>query len=649
MGSLAQLTLRARTALERDVKAAGPGKPFGIAPATGHFFGLAFLLAQVRLVELTESMPPGQKELRDWYRAAVDLCDWIRSEILDAVRTLERKAHRDGRPREAGSFRRAHGAFLRRLGTIYVLRSRETATLWTFLRRARVGRQRILVRRIVDPQGVFEDITSLPGRPNPDDQDNVEAISVDAALDRLAALQGQDVRVFGLRRTGSSRVTLHSTESRRKLRVRIPRKPLAGFHAVSARYVVVAGKLELERGKPVLRAEDIEEFRVPYVSLAGMGLLFPRTTPPLRLQPPWRTPTSALEQAAREELGLDGLGEILAGQQALVTDLLRHPEVRDDARLAALRAKSRKKVELDLRDREIRVLVWQILLQKFLANTPDLALPRLVLLLQRYLTFFTRHTFWNIRDTGKSYLDTTWPQDIAGQALHDCGVYAIETAYDLFRTVSAVRGAPAMSFEFLITADHATLIAFTASQSILVNNRRIDLPVDLPKAGGGVSSKGKARLQAVGQGYRRVHRLRFNVLPFVLTLQPVSTRLADTAFRRALWAAYLAVTGWGVDPGKGSAHYQEPARIRSLVENPPGRSRQAPRAVSTPARRRSSRPPPERSSCSSLPRSWWTPDVSSAVRRSPRGTRESLSPRIPGCPCTSSPGGSRRRSGGASP
>lgn len=591
--AIGALTKLAKAALDKDVKAARSRaarqhKPFElrVKDETIHLFGLAFLLLQLRLIDESLLIPLTSLDIEFWYLPVVKLVEWTRSEIVDAIGVLERKALIYKKLQEANSFRKQRRRFQDELATVYSISSREVATLWTFLHKRRVGKRSMLQRKIVAPNRVTEYITSLPGRPNPDDQDNVGAKSVDALLNEQVRLQGEEVSVYGLKKTSRTvHFFLYSTETTKKVKVHFDARPVPGAYS---RYVVVDGVLDSQGRKPMIEATKVDEFRVPYFSMVGMSLLFPQLsegliTPeqslfPLRLRPSWRSSTKALIAAATEEwAGGEGesLPESLAGQRALVTDLLYNSEIRDRFKSAL-----KKSDVLDLHNRDVRVRAWQTMLEKFrqekiLQNgRKGAGLSELFELMQRYLRHYTRHTFWNIRDRGKNYLKSDFPQDVTGKVLYDCGVYAIQVAYDIFMTVNNVPNAGHVEFYFLVTADHVTLIGFVGKQWFMVNNRRIETPKPLPTRRSELTAtlakavrsrtltlreavQAQAVTQAVSRGYRGVHNLRFNVVPFIRTLKPISTQQAEESFINGIWNAFLSVVGWKLAPPHSHPYYVE--------------------------------------------------------------------------------------------
>jgi hypothetical protein len=508
---------------------------------TIHLYGLLFLLVQLELIEDSLIIPPSSSNVADWYTAEAVAIDWLRTTILGVLGVLERKALIAGATVDADQFRNGAQQLFRELADVYSIRSREIATMWTFLDRS-------LKRRIASPNGITEYLAAMPGRPNPDDQDNVGAKSVDVLLND-PALEGRNVKAYGLKKkvARSKRFSLQSTESTNKIEVRFDALTLP---AAVAPYVVADGVFTRVGGRPVIIATKVDEFRVPYVARVGLRMRHP-------FSEGWRTTTTALESAAVEDQVAESLPAALAGQDELVADLLHNERIRTSFQRELGRAPY-----INLANRGIRVRAWQTLLEYFRREKRPDPVADLFGFIQRYLELHTRHTFWNVRDYGKSYLDTTWPRDLQSKALHDCGVYAVEVAYDLFLVVNGLSQPQGLEFDLLCAADHMVLIGYIGDRSFMVNNRRIDLPVDLP-AGDLKQSRELAQVRAMGQGYRRIHNLRYNVVPFVRTKTPITTRQSDTSFRRTLWTAYLGVTKWGMGPS-GDQYYED---MRSFDAN----------------------------------------------------------------------------------
>jgi hypothetical protein len=84
------------------------------------------------------------------------------------------------------------------------------------------------------------------------------------------------------------------------------------------------------------------------------------------------------------------------------------------------------------------------------------ALVAVINLLEKYLRVFTTHTPYNIEDFGDNLLTKTFPRDLAGRLIHDCGVYALRIAYIL----SLLRDHPKLHlrFRYIVMPLHVGLI-----------------------------------------------------------------------------------------------------------------------------------------------------------------------------------------------
>lgn len=105
-------------------------------------------------------------------------------------------------------------------------------------------------------------------------------------------------------------------------------------------------------------------------------------------------------------------------------------------------------------------------------DSAENALKSVILLIQHYMRVFTTHTPYNIDDFGDNLLTKTFPRDRAGRLIHDCGVYALRTAYIL----SLLRDHPRLKlrFHYVIMPLHVgLLITGDDLPMFLVNNDAI--------------------------------------------------------------------------------------------------------------------------------------------------------------------------------
>lgn len=97
------------------------------------------------------------------------------------------------------------------------------------------------------------------------------------------------------------------------------------------------------------------------------------------------------------------------------------------------------------------------------------ALMAVMELLEKYMSVFTSHTPYNIEDFGDNYLTKTFPRDLAGRLIHDCGVYGLRMAYIL----SLLRDHPKLQlkFRYVVMPVHVgLLITGDGLPTFLVNN-----------------------------------------------------------------------------------------------------------------------------------------------------------------------------------
>ncbi|HKO43864.1 MAG TPA: hypothetical protein VJU84_11360 [Pyrinomonadaceae bacterium] len=216
----------------------------------------------------------------------------------------------------------------------------------------------------------------------------------------------------------------------------------------------------------------------------------------------------------------------ISGQEEFVTALNAHPEIR-----AAFGTR-----RINMSDVDERLRVWRIMYRIFQRESLN-PLHSLLRLMERYLNHFTRHTEYNIRDFGVSYLSTEFPEDLAGRAVRDCGVYALTVAYEVYRTA---RGAtPRLDLDFRLYAmpEHVTLVILDRAEDnyYVVNNDRIEGPRT-----GDV-------LEGVSRGYATTFSRRYTVTPAV-RVDIASTQVPNASFRQLAWQRYRVSTQWGLRP-----------------------------------------------------------------------------------------------------
>jgi hypothetical protein len=223
---------------------------------------------------------------------------------------------------------------------------------------------------------------------------------------------------------------------------------------------------------------------------------------------------------------MEELLESISGQEEFLATLNNHPEIR-----AAFGTR-----RINMGDLNERLQVWRIMYRIFQREGPY-PLSSLLRLMEEYLKDFTRHTEYNIRDFGVSYLSTEFPEDLAGRVVRDCGVYALTVAYEVYRTA---RGAtPRLNLDFRLYAmpEHVTLaiVDRTEDNYYVVNNNRIEGP-----------RLGDV-LEGVARAYATTFSRAYTVTP-AIRVDIGSTRITDASFRERAWQNYRASTQWGLRP-----------------------------------------------------------------------------------------------------
>jgi hypothetical protein len=219
---------------------------------------------------------------------------------------------------------------------------------------------------------------------------------------------------------------------------------------------------------------------------------------------------------------MEDLFTTLTGQEDFLTEILGDAEVRKEF------AKRAPTVE-DLNQMSVRIRLWQALFRSF-QKQPSAgcatALCSLLGTVGRYLKHFTTHTQYNVDDFAKvSYLDRDQPTDLAGRALRDCGVYAVTTAYEVFR---AVRGSSAkVSFQLFHTLEHVMLVIRDndTQTHFVVNNDQIVGP----KSGDASGTVAQAFADVIG------HQ---QVLSVAVRSPELAGTKSDAAFKSDLWKSF---------------------------------------------------------------------------------------------------------------
>jgi len=517
-----------------------------VSTSTDHLLGVVFLLAQLEIKLRWENDQTRQSDVDGWYEAALRPVKVIADEVLGIFDDALRAAVLAGKNEEADRLLSARHLTVNDMATRYSLRRQETRVLLSFFEKQnKTGR--FAYQDIVEGVNrVKETLFAYVGRPNPDNQANRAALSVADVRAKEVALAGMNVKVFGLINSSGTKLTDEMTKS--PIAIGAERDVRARGTIGIARRVIVEGSLT-GLGKTLeIEATSIVPHSEGYRALVGFPLRFAQTDRKGNLEqlPLWRRSTDASQRAAvreirEEEEGVFSVAETLAGQRELVTDLLRHEEVRK-----AFATSLKKGKNLNLQNTEVRVKVWSVLFKELAKNGNRSAVRVLIAYLQRYLALFTRHSYFNLRDSGTPYVDSKWPTDLTNRKLHDCGVYAVQAAYDLFR---AVAGTPnlTLEFRFLTFLNHMCLIVFFDNAAFLVNNAKVYPPGDIKPQGTPTDDeKVAAAFQWGGLAFTTVYDVSHMLFLAVLPQLSVKTNRSDADFKKAIWKTFLDSQGWGI-------------------------------------------------------------------------------------------------------
>ena len=325
---------------------------------------------------------------------------------------------------------------------------------------------------------------------------------------------------------------------------------IVGVNNVTEKVTLRPGLIREDRTRP-------GDEMLGYMASAGFPLIYPHrnASDPLHPQLRWgRIARLIMLRATREYTELEeqaafSLAETITEQHELIADLLALKTVRD-----AFAAALKKQPTLDLVDRTSRGRVFAAAIRSLAAKaSPEQALAALIPLIQRYLSYFTRHTGDNMRDSGTPYLSSPWPTDLNGRQFFDCGVYAVETAFDLMRAASAIKGLT-LEFRFLVFPQHVCLVVYAGQKSFAANNGHIYLPKPLP-TGTLAAPKDAAGFSWATLAMQDAFSARFAIVLVSLHPRTLSSRQSETAFKSAIWKMYLSITGLGIDSGVGKAYF----------------------------------------------------------------------------------------------
>jgi hypothetical protein len=263
-------------------------------------------------------------------------------------------------------------------------------------------------------------------------------------------------------------------------------------------------------------------------------------------------PSSVTKDTESVDTGkLAEVQNVLMAQADLQTELARETAVRN----------AFGKGDIDLTQETNRHKVWRIMYGVYRGREGD-ALGALMTLIGRYPKAYTYHTSFNVRDFGENYLDTPMPTDLTGRLVQDCGVYALNVAWDLMR--AAKKGDPSLKLSFTLATllDHIILVIAdkTSGATYFVNNelitrraptgytpqfqrpehlpRMVDVFLEDPPP---VPPKPLDVDEEIGAQYMLVRSLPYLITP-VNYLQIGTTADKPADFKKAAWARYQAAT-----------------------------------------------------------------------------------------------------------
>lgn len=518
---------------------------------TVHLLGLLCLRAQIELSAWTTGDTVDRQNVADWYVATGRLVEQLREDVLDVLGPPVRQALATGDTQLAARLADVEARYLRGLAHIYSVRNLDAAVLITYFVRAARGKF-ATEAEAVGVNETVEAVSEYAGNPNPDGLDIVDDTkTVDGLLASAKELLGKRVRVAGVFHAAAS--TVSSDTSKQRVAVELARPSLAPIFTGRNNHVVVVGTLTGQPTAPTILTASIEPWSIPYVSAVGSPMRKdqPDEKTPLQLTPRWRSHTVALEMESRVELQDTSLPVTLTGQQAAVADVLRRPEV---VRLFGAQLASSERKTLDLTDVATRSKIWRTVFAGLVRTSQSTALDNLFALVQEYLTAYTRHTYLNMRDSGRNYLDSPWPTDITGSSFYDCGVYALQIARDLH---AAVHSSPVtIEFRFMTFLNHVCLIGYVDNKVFLANNATLHPPRLMKKSGRQPDRQRReqAGLDWAPEAFATVHRVQYTIFPATIPRFGVSTSLGEPVFSKRLWSVFLRSIGWGI-VGDGAADY----------------------------------------------------------------------------------------------
>lgn len=232
-----------------------------------------------------------------------------------------------------------------------------------------------------------------------------------------------------------------------------------------------------------------------------------------------------------EEMGK--LVEAIGEQQELEASLHNYPEIQ----------KLFPKGKIDLGQTSVRLKVWAAMYKEYQKDIYDDPFASVLALMERYLRAFTSHTGYNIRDFGKSYLESEFPTDLADRAVRDCGVYALTVAYEVYKTAREATPRLPVDFQLYSFVEHVALVIFNRDNDtfFVANNDRIHGP----NSGTPTSPEVQAEVARI---YGDTLGRGMFVAPTV-PLKMGSTSSPEATFKHDAWLTYQAGTAWGFEMG----------------------------------------------------------------------------------------------------
>ena len=303
------------------------------------------------------------------------------------------------------------------------------------------------------------------------------------------------------------------------------------------------------------------------VELAEMSLVRGAKTPTLHYLggnyestdltelPGHRFPSDVTRQTESVDTGkLAEVQNVLLAQADLQTELRREPAVRN----------AFGDEDIDLTQATNRHKVWGIMYGVYRRRGGD-ALGPLMSLIGRYLKAYTYHTSFNVRDFGENYLDSPMPTDLTGRLVQDCGVYALNVAWDVMQTAKQADPALKLTFTLATLLDHVILIIAdkNSGATYFVNNELItrrmptpgyapqfQRPEGLPRSADvfledppAVPPKPVDVDEEIGRQYMLLRNLPYLITPTnYLEIGTTADKPAD--FKKAAWKRYLAATAY---------------------------------------------------------------------------------------------------------